>query len=418
MQTMGVKQKAIDPVCGMAVDPDTAPRLEYRGQTVYFCSEFCRKKFLSGPERYAALFRPEPAPPPREHVVIPIGGMKCPDCLQRIEGALRAEAGVGHAAVNLNTGVAVVDYDPARTGVARLLDAIRREGFAAGAARVRLAVTGMTCASCVTAVEGALARRPGVLSATVNPAEAVADVIYEPRVVDFEGLKRAIEASGYRAAEATPATEEGLDRQERERRREYRTLMRKFWFAAAVSLPVIAFSYPDLIPGLRDWMAPGSAARRVVWALLGLLTLPVLLWSGSQFFSGMWAALKHRSANMHTLIAISITAAYLYSVVAVAFPQLFPEMALAEVFWDVTAVVVALVVLGLALELKAKGRTSEAIRKLIGLQAKTARVMRDGRELDIPVEEVLVGDTVVVRPGEKVPVDGQVLEDRAPWTSR
>jgi Cu+-exporting ATPase len=124
----------------------------------------------------------------------------------------------------------------------------------------------------------------------------------------------------------------------------------------------------------------------------------------------MWDALKHRSANMHTLIAIGITAAFLYSVVAVAYPAIFPDPALAEVFWDVTDVVVALVVLGLALKLKAKGRTSEAIRKLIGLQAKTARVVRGGSELDLPVEEVIVGDIVVVRPGEKIPVDGEIQE--------
>jgi P-type Cu+ transporter len=190
----------------------------------------------------------------------------------------------------------------------------------------------------------------------------------------------------------------------------YRTLMQKFWFAAAVSVPVMALSYPDLIPGLRDWMPMGSGTRRVVWALLGVVSLPVMLWSGSQFFTGMWDALKHRAANMHTLISIGITAAFLYSVVAVAFPQFFPNMALAEVFWDVTDVVVALVVLGLALEIKAKGRTSEAIKQLIGLQAKTARVLRDGREIDVPAEEVVAGDTVIVRPGDKIPVDGLVLE--------
>jgi Cu+-exporting ATPase len=186
--------------------------------------------------------------------------------------------------------------------------------------------------------------------------------------------------------------------------------MRKFWFAAIISLPVMAFSYPDLIPGLREWMPMGSAERRVVWGLLGLLTLPVMLWSGSQFYTGMWQGLKHRSANMHTLIASGITAAFLYSAIAVLFPAWFPEQALAEVFWDVTAVVVALVVLGMALEVKAKGRTSEAIKKLIGLQAKTARVLRDGQEADVPVEEVLVGDRVIVRPGEKIPVDGVVRQ--------
>ncbi|MFQ5959711.1 MAG: copper-translocating P-type ATPase, partial [Alphaproteobacteria bacterium] len=185
---------------------------------------------------------------------------------------------------------------------------------------------------------------------------------------------------------------------------------RKFWFAAVLSIPIMALSYPDLIPGLREWMPMGSLNRRVVWGLLGVLTLPVMLWSGSQFYVGMWRALKHRSANMHTLIAIGITAAFAYSAVAVAFPQWFPTQALAEVFWDVAAVVVALVVLGMALEVKAKGRTSEAIRKLIGLQARTARVVRDGKEVDLPVEEVIAGDVVVVRPGDKVPVDGEVIE--------
>jgi len=204
--------------------------------------------------------------------------------------------------------------------------------------------------------------------------------------------------------------EEGTDPEQIAREEEYRTLLRKFWFAAAISVPVMALSYPDLIPGLRDWMPMGSDTRRVVWALLGVLSLPVLVWAGSQFFVGMWDALKHRSANMHTLIAIGITAAFLYSVIAVAYPGIFPNPALAEVFWDVTDVVVALVVLGLALELKAKGRTSEAIKKLIGLQAKTARVLRDGKEIDVPVEEVVAGDVVVVRPGDKVPVDGEVIE--------
>jgi len=169
------------------------------------------------------------------------------------------------------------------------------------------------------------------------------------------------------------------------------------------------FSYPDFIPGLREWMPMGSDNRRIVWGLLGLLTLPVLVWSGSQFYTGMWAALKHRTANMHTLIASGITAAFVYSAVAVMFPQWFPSQALAEAFWDVSTVVVALVVLGMALEVKAKGKTSEAIKKLVGLQAKTARVVRDGKEVDIPVEEVIVGDHVVVRPGDKVPVDGVVV---------
>ncbi len=400
---------ATDPVCGMTVKESEAVSMEYAGETYYFCSSACHDKFHANPGGYVKPGEAV-ASPAREHVVIPVTGMRCPDCSQKIERALTALAGVAHAAANLSTGVAAVDYDPARTTVAPLLEAVRKAGFTPGTARLRLAIEGMTCASCVTAVEQSLTQTPGVLDASVNPALAQADVVYEPRVVDFEGLRRAVEASGYEAKEAPAATETGVDKQEQERQGEFRMLMRKFWFAAVIALPVMGFSYPDLIPGLREWMPMGSVERRVVWSLLGLITLPVMLWSGSQFYTGMWSALKHRSANMHTLIAIGISAAFLYSVVAVAFPQLFPSEALAEVFWDVTAVVVALVVLGMALEVKAKGRTSEAIKKLIGLQARTARVARDGKEIDLPVEEVVVDDIVVVRPGEKIPVDGEVIE--------
>jgi Cu+-exporting ATPase len=272
----------------------------------------------------------------------------------------------------------------------------------------------MHCSSCVIRIELALQTTPGVIAARASPFTNAVDVEYLPERTDFAAIRAAIESIGYRVSEPekarVPAEKEAVDPEEAARQAEYALLMRKFWFAAAVSLPVMLLSYPDLVPGLRDWMPMGSATRRVVWALLGVLSLPVLVWSGSQFFVGMWDGLKHRSANMHTLIAIGITAAYLYSVVAVAFPSLFPRMELAEVFWDVTTVVVALVVLGLALEIKAKGRTSEAIKKLIGLQAKTARVLRDGKELDLPVEEVLVGDTVIIRPGDKIPVDGELKE--------
>ncbi|HSD53999.1 MAG TPA: heavy metal translocating P-type ATPase [Burkholderiales bacterium] len=277
------------------------------------------------------------------------------------------------------------------------------------AAQVDIPIVGMSCASCVSHIEAALAHTPGVASASVNLLGGAARITYRPELTSLEALREAIRSAGYEVGAVAPAGVRAAA-QDAEAEREYRTLLRKFWFAAIVSVPVMLLSYPDLVPGLRDWMPMGSAERRLVWAALGALALPVMLWSGSQFFTGMWAALRHRSANMHTLIAIGISAAYLYSVAAIAFPGLFPEASLAEVFWDVTTVVVALVVLGLALEIKAKGKTSEAIKKLIGLQAKTARVLREGREVDLPVEEVVVGDAVLVRPGEKIPVDGEVLE--------
>ena len=192
--------------------------------------------------------------------------------------------------------------------------------------------------------------------------------------------------------------------------REYRTLMRKWWFAAAIGVPTMILSYPWILPVLGDWLPRGSDRLRAVWVVMGVAALAVLAYSGSQFFTGAWRALRHRQANMHTLIAIGTGVAWLYSSVALAAPALFPEEELTEVYYDVTVVVTALVVLGLALEVRARGRSSEAIRKLIGLQAKTARVVRDGRELDVPIEEVEVGDLVVVRPGEKIPVDGKVAE--------
>ena len=276
-------------------------------------------------------------------------------------------------------------------------------------AQVEIPIAGMTCASCVSHIEAALKRTPGVTEASVNLLGGSARVSYRPALTSVDAVREAVRSTGYEAGAPAPAGVRAAT-QDAEAAREYGMLLRKFWFAAIVSVPVMLLSYPDLVPGLRDWMPMGSAERRFVWAALGVLALPVMLWSGSQFYTGMWAALKHRSANMHTLIAIGISAAYLYSVVAIALPGLFPEASLAEVFWDVTTVVVALVVLGLALEVKAKGKTSEAIKKLIGLQAKTARVLRDGREVDLPVEEVVVDDVVLVRPGEKIPVDGEVLE--------
>ena len=203
------------------------------------------------------------------------------------------------------------------------------------------------------------------------------------------------------AAETSPVND---------RQVEYRTLMRKWWFAAAVGVPTMVLSYPWLIPGLGDVFPRGSAQLWWLWVAMGVASLAVIAYSGNQFFTGAWEALKHRSANMYTLIAIGTGTAWIYSTVALVSPQLFPSAEMTDVYYDVTVVVTALVVLGMAMEVKARGRTSEAIEKLIGLQPKTARVVRDGAEVEIPAGDVVVGDLVVVRPGSKIPVDGIVLE--------
>jgi P-type Cu+ transporter len=344
-------------------------------------------------------------------IEFPVSGLTCDKCVQTVERALRAVPGVAAATVNLVSSRAVVEYDPEKTGLSALHKAIKAAGYRVDAAKARFAIRGMTCASCVTKIEQALLATPGVLKASVNLGTEEAEVAYLPSVADLATVKGAVGSAGYDVAEAPPqAGADVADREVKAREREYRSLMRKWWFGAAVGTFTMTMSYPWLFPVLDTWFPRDSPQLWYIWAGMGVAALVVMLYSGSHFYAGAWQALKHRAANMHTLIALGTGVAWIYSTIALLFPQLFPSAAFADVYYDVTVVVIALVDLGLAMELKAKGRTSEAIKKLIGLQAKTARVVRDGQEVDIPVEEVLVGDLVVVRPGEKIPVDGEISE--------
>ncbi len=188
--------------------------------------------------------------------------------------------------------------------------------------------------------------------------------------------------------------------------RSYRTMMRKFWFATAVGLPLLLLMFAEFVPAWRHALMP---YHRIIGIFSAVVTLPVLAWSGRQFFESAWNGLRNHNTNMDTLVALGTGAAWAYSTVAVVAPQLFPA-GTTGMYFEVAVIVVALILLGQALELRAKGRSSAALKKLLELQAKTARVVRDGRELDVPVEEVVVGDTVLVRPGEKVPVDGSIID--------
>ncbi len=278
----------------------------------------------------------------------------------------------------------------------------------------QLVVQGMHCASCVGTIESALRAVPGVTSAEVNYATEIARVRYQPVLADPAMLRTAIESAGYGVADAT-ADAPSVDEETTAHRREYATLMRKFWLAAIISVPTMLVAYPSLkwfyLPNLFT-NDPSEALIRGLFVLSGIATIPVMAYSGRQFFTGALAAFRHHSADMNTLIALGTSAAWLYSTVALIAPSLFPE-GTGEPFYDVTAVVTALVVLGQAIEVRAKGATSQAIRKLIGLQAKTARVLRNGNEIEISVEEVEAGDVVIVRPGEKVPVDGIITDGRS-----
>ncbi|MFQ5829578.1 MAG: heavy metal translocating P-type ATPase [Candidatus Methylomirabilia bacterium] len=403
-----------DPVCGMQIEEkDAAAVRQIGGRSVYFCSEACVGKFDADRSRYggaglqkvgSATTGASPGPPGPVRIGLPIPGMTCGKCVATVEHALREVPGVAKATVNLDQGRAFVTYDPAVAPLEALAGAVKSVGYRVGTATARIGIKGISCASCVTKIEDGLRRTPGVLKASVNLGTNEATVEYLPEKTELETLKKAVEATGYKAVPAL--TDESPDKEALARESEYRTLFRKFLLAAIIAAPVMITAYPEFIPFLKD-LARGPL--RVIWGITGLLTLPVLLWSGGHFLRGAWSAFRHRSADMNTLIAIGTSAAWLYSSVAILFPHLFPE-GTAEPFYDVVAVVIALVVLGQALELRAKGRTSEAIKKLMGLQAKMARVIRDGKEHDIPVEEVLVGDIVLVRPGEKIPVDGVVIE--------
>ena len=408
-----------DPVCGMEVEPrQAAARREYRGQTFFFCSEDDASKFDAEPARYAPAIPSATTGvgadvPPRVRITLsvsPTSSSGGPALVQ----SLKALPGVSRARVNVRGGRVAVDYDPSQVTTADLVEAIRAAGFGVGGQTARLKVSGLYCAECVARIEDALKTVPGVIDATMNAATNVVKVEYAPASADLERLARAVESAGpYQAQRAAEASASELDKEAQATEKEYRSLMRKWWFAAAVGVPTMILSYPWLFPGLRDLFPRGSDNLLYVWYAMGVASLAVLAYSGSQFFAGMWQGLKRRSANMHTLIAMGTGVAWLYSTVALVLPQLFPSEEFTDVYYDVTVVVTALVVLGLAIEIKAKGRTSEAIKKLIGLQAKSARVIRDGREVDLPVEEVLVNDIVVVRPGEKVPVDGQVIEGQS-----
>jgi P-type Cu+ transporter len=334
----------------------------------------------------------------QELVTIPVTGMTCASCVRRVEGVLSKNEGVVSASVNFVAEKATVEYDPAKTSPDELIDRIEGAGYGTDVRETTLGFTGMTCAGCVGRVERALKKKgPGVLEATVNLPNEKATVRYLAGEVEPRDLKKAVEDAGYGVVSEGEAGASAENAHEKE----YRKLRSNFLVAAALTALILAGSLPMML----GFMPPIPMR----WLNLGLLALatPVQFWAGWRFYRGAWGALKHGQANMNTLVAVGTSAAYLYSAVATLAPQLFAGRA--DVYFDTSALIITLILLGRLLEARAKGRTNEAIKKLARLQAKTARVVRGGEEVDIPVEDVAAGDVVVVRPGEKVPVDGRVL---------
>ncbi|MCB2408099.1 heavy metal translocating P-type ATPase [Hymenobacter lucidus] len=272
-----------------------------------------------------------------------------------------------------------------------------------------LDIEGMTCASCASFVEKSLTRTPGVQRAVVNFATEKATIDYLPTEASPATLKEAVVKAGYGVTERAPDTS-AADRQaelDQQKARAYQKLKRRFWVAAALAVVIMPLSMLMLWPSMMQRV-------NMLWLNYGLLvlTLPVLLYSGREFYTSAWNGFKHRAANMDTLIAVGTGAAFLYSVAATVVPGWFMRRGLMpDVYYDTTATIIALILLGKVLELRAKTQTSAAIKALMGLQAKTARVVRpDGQEVDVPIEQVQLHDVVVVRPGEKVATDGIIEE--------
>jgi Cu+-exporting ATPase len=339
---------------------------------------------------------------------LPVEGMTCASCVGRVERALREVPGVQTAAVNLATERADITF----TGLADLQAAVRAiegAGYTVREETTELAIEYMTCASCVGRVEKALAKVPGVLEATVNLATERARVRHLAGVVSTADLEAAVIQAGYKSrrlsAEAASAGDQDAERRESEARELRRALL----IASLLTLPVFIIEMGShLIPAMHHWVM-GVLGQQTSWTIQFALATLVLFGPGLRFFRKGVPALLRGAPDMNSLVSLGTAAAYGYSVVATFVPEVLPP-GTANVYFEAAAVIVTLILLGRTLEARAKGRTSQAIKRLVGLQAKTARVERNGETVEIALDQVTTGDVVIVRPGEKIPVDGEVVE--------
>lgn len=328
-----------------------------------------------------------------EKTIFKVGGMSCAACANRVEKGLKQIPGVVDARVNLATEQAAVDFDPERVAFDDVVEKIEKLGYSVPIEKMEIQIGGMSCAACVQRVENNLRRIPGVNQATVNLAAESALVEIQPGLVTASDLISIIQRSGYSARLINETQQDSGSREDNEIQN------KRFWviFSALFSLPFASM----MVAHFAGWPIPAwmmAAGTQLA------LAAPVQFLAGAVFYRGAFYALRNGSANMDVLVALGTSAAFFYSLGAMLF---FPGYPL---YFEASAMLITLVLLGKFLEARAKGRTSEAIKKLLGLQPKTARVWREGEEQVIPVEQVLPGDVLVVRPGESIPVDGEVIE--------
>jgi len=339
----------------------------------------------------------------RKRISLGIIGMSCTSCAQTIEKALKEHVGVEQANVNFASEKAYLTYDPKATNKKELIETVKASGYDAHleTKKTILRIGGMTCASCAQTIENALKKTEGIVEANVNLASEKAVVVYDVQEIDYEGIKEVIEGTGYEVL----GREEGVAKYEKEIEEEQRKFheakirMRVAW---AFTIPIIAWMIPEMILG-QAW------PNRTIYNIgMILLAVPVLFWAGKETLLSAVRAVSHGSANMDVLIALGTSTAFITGP-AVFFGPISHVMNYA----GVAGMIMSFHLTGRYIEAKAKGRASQAIRKLLELEAKTARILVDGEEKEVPIDEVEVGNVMIVRPGEKIPTDGVVIEGQS-----
>jgi len=333
-----------------------------------------------------------------------ITGMTCAACSNRIEKGLKKIEGVKEANVNLALERSTIIFDPSKTSPQAFEEKIEKLGYGVVNEKAEFAITGMTCAACSTRIEKGLNKLEGVTKASVNLALETASVEYSPSQIAPQDITQRVEKLGYGAKLKSEEKEEEQSYREKELSKQ----KGKFWFSFILSVPLLwamvsHFTFTSFIPLPHMLMNP--------WVQLALAT-PVQFVVGKQFYVGAFKALRNKSANMDVLVALGTSAAYFYSLYS-SLKSLGSSVHTAQLYYETSAILITLILLGKLFEANAKGRSSEAIKKMMGLQAKTAVVVRDGAEVKIPVEEVKKGEVIFIKPGEKVPVDGEIIEGQS-----
>lgn len=341
-------------------------------------------------------------------------GMTCAACAKAAERAVNKIEGVAQANVNFATEKLNIEYDESKVNVEDIKAAVAKAGYEALEEKtekdISIPIQGMTCAACAKAIEKGVGKLEGVENVIVNFATEKANVKYDPQKTRLSEIKQAISKAGYKALEIESSSNIDEDKQRKEK--EIRTLWTKFIVSAIFSIPLLYIAMAPMLPGLNlpvpGWLDPMQYP--LVYALVELaLTIPVVI-AGYKFYTVGFKAIIRRNPNMDSLIAMGTSAAIIYSIYSIYRIYMGEAMHVDDLYFETAGVIITLILLGKSLEAVSKGRTSEAIKKLMGLAPKTAVVIQEGKEIEIPIEEVDVGDVILVKPGQKIPVDGEVIE--------